>query len=202
MRAISGDDGKMMAGRREASWGRWVGLLMLAASVFVTGCSTVQPARRTSAKKQPAAAGPQRVVSSRPPGPRAPVMQITAPQSAWRAESERWYGTPYRLGGNDANGLDCSGYTSVLYHRVAGMNLPRTSAQQFKVGRTVGQDDLRPGDLVFFRGPNGRDIEHVGVYLGSSYFTHASASRGVTYNSMKERYYRGNYIGGRRVVGG
>lgn len=143
----------------------------------------------------------QTAVAMRPPGPRQPMMQITAPDSPWKAEAERWYGTPYSYGGNDANGFDCSGFAAVLYSRVAGMNLPRTSEQQFHVGRDVSQDDLRPGDLVFFRSPNSSAVTHVGIYVGGSYFTHASTSRGVTFNSIKESYYRHNFHGARRVVG-
>ena len=177
-------------------------LLVGVLSLVTTGCSSVQPARKSRAVAAPAQTPLQRTASSRPPGPRQPVMQITAPQSPWRAESERWYGTPYRYGGNDANGFDCSGYASVLYLRVTGMSLPRTSQQQFSLGRPVAQDDLKPGDLVFFRSPNSSTISHVGVYLGSSYFTHSSTSRGVTYNSIRESYYRHNFHGARRVVGG
>ena len=144
---------------------------------------------------------PQAAVAMRSPGPRQPVMQITAPESPWKAEAERWYGTPYRYGGNDANGFDCSGFAAELYNRVAGMSLPRTSEAQFRVGRDVSQDDMRPGDLVFFRSPNSSAVTHVGVYIGGSYFTHASTSRGVTFNSTKESYYRNNFHGARRVVG-
>ena len=180
-------------------------LLLVAVSFVVTGCETVQPARRPSLGVrtfQPTTAGASPgAVAARPPGPRQPVMQITAPPSPWKTEAERWYGTPYRFGGNDANGFDCSGFAAVLYNRVAGMNLPRTSLQQFQLGRGVSQDDLRPGDLVFFRSPNSSAVTHVGVYVGGSYFTHASTSRGVTFNSIKESYYRHNFHGARRVVG-
>jgi cell wall-associated NlpC family hydrolase len=130
------------------------------------------------------------------------VPQITAPASPWKSEAERWYGTPYRYGGVDGGGFDCSGFSRMLYLRVAGLNLPRTSKQQYQLGRGISQDDMRPGDLVFFRSPNSSDITHVGVYLGSSYFTHSSTSRGVTFNSIKESYYRHNFFGARRVVGG
>ncbi|GDY21540.1 peptidase P60 [Verrucomicrobiota bacterium] len=180
--------------------GRLLLLLLVAVSFVVTGCETVQPARRSPARRT--APAPSSAVAARPPGPRQPVMQITAPPSPWKTEAERWYGTPYRYGGNDANGFDCSGFTTVLYRRVAGVNLPRTSQEQFHLGRGISQDDLRPGDLVFFRSPNSSTITHVGVYIGSSYFTHASTSRGVTFNSIKESYYRNNFHGARRVVGG
>ncbi len=173
---------------------------LIAVSFVVTGCETVRPARRAPARR--VASEPSLALAARPPGPRQPVMQITAPPSPWKTEAERWYGTPYRFGGNDANGFDCSGFTTVLYRRVAGVNLPRTSQDQFHLGRGVSQDDLRPGDLVFFRSPNSSTITHVGVYVGSSYFTHASSSRGVTFNSIKESYYRNNFHGARRVVGG
>ena len=159
---------------------------------------TMRPMPQSVVAERPT---PQSSVAVRPPGPRQPVIQITAPESPWKAEAERWYGTPYSYGGTDANGFDCSGFASVLYSRVAGMNLPRTSEQQSQVGRGVSQDDLRPGDLVFFRSPNSSAVTHVGVYVGGSYFTHASTSRGVTFNSIKESYYRHNFHGARRVIG-
>ena len=181
----------------------WLSLVAVL-SLVVSGCSSVQPTRKSRPYLLPTPTTQQRpaAAAARPPGPRQPVLQITAPQSPWRTESERWYGTPYRFGGNDANGFDCSGYASMLYLHVAGMNLPRTSQQQFSLGQPVSQDDLRPGDLVFFRSPNSSAISHVGVYIGSSYFTHSSTSRGVTYNSIRESYYRHNFHGARRVVGG
>ncbi len=85
------------------------------------------------------------------------------------AAAMRTLGVPYRWGGSDpATGLDCSGLVQWAYRR-AGVELPRTTAEQINAGVTVAVSDLRPGDLIFTRGgPAGsvRDGGHVAIYAG------------------------------------
>lgn len=111
--------------------------------------------------------------------------------------ARRFLGTPYRWGATGNGAFDCSGFVFALF-RNKGMTLPRTSAAMFRVGRPVARADLRQGDLVFFTthrpGPS-----HVGIYMGSSYFIHASsAGRGVRIDSLRERFYNARFIGARR----
>lgn len=73
--------------------------------------------------------------------------------------------------------------------------MPRSTAGQRHVGRSISKSDLRPGDLVFFRKNN-----HVGVYIGNGKFVHASSSRGVTTSSLSERYWSRTYTQSRRVI--
>jgi cell wall-associated NlpC family hydrolase len=80
-------------------------------------------------------------------------------------------GVPYVWGATGPNAFDCSGLVMWSY-RKQGINLPRTAAQQSKVGTPVSRDQLRAGDLVFFYSP----VSHVGIYLGNNKILNASES--------------------------
>ncbi|GAA1250146.1 hypothetical protein GCM10009609_11930 [Pseudonocardia aurantiaca] len=81
-------------------------------------------------------------------------------------------GAPYRWGAEGPNAFDCSGLVQWSFKK-AGINLPRTSRQQSRVGTPVAKSDLRPGDLVFFYRP----VKHVGIYIGGGKIVHASNKR-------------------------
>jgi cell wall-associated NlpC family hydrolase len=107
-------------------------------------------------------------------------------------------GTPYRSGGCNPNtGFDCSGFTTWVFNRY-GINLPRSSREQYQVGKEVAKNSLRKGDLVFFRSRRG--INHVGIYLENGQFIHsASNGKTVIISHLEEDYWRTHYAGGRRV---
>jgi hypothetical protein len=93
----------------------------------------------------------------------------TATESAVVTEAEKYLGVPYLWGGTDpTKGLDCSGFTQLVYKNL-GIDLPRTSSQQATSGRAVASvGDARPGDLVFFDYSSSRaGIDHVGLYIGN-----------------------------------
>lgn len=107
---------------------------------------------------------------------------------------------PYRFGGNNFTGLDCSFFVKKVYSMV-GVNLPRSAREQFTVGTPISKDDLQPGDLVFFR-TYARFPSHVGIYLGDNLFIHASTrSKKVTIDSLEAPYYVQRYIGAKRILG-
>jgi len=86
--------------------------------------------------------------------------------------------TGYRFGGkNPEAGLDCSGMVSYVYERAIGLPLKGSAADQARQGRPVSNDELRPGDLVFFNTRN-RPYSHVGIYIGNDRFVHAPNSNG------------------------
>lgn len=97
-------------------------------------------------------------------------------------------GTRYRYGGDSPQGFDCSGLVHYAY-RQAGLNVPRTTGQLWAVASDVDRDDLRTGDLLFFR-IDGK-MSHVGMYLGERRFVHAPQSgRSVSVASLDAPFYR------------
>ncbi len=120
-------------------------------------------------------------------------------QAKMMREVSKMMGVSYKLGGMDGNGIDCSAYTMTIYKNSIGKLLPRSSAEQYKIGISVQTEDLKFGDLVFFN-TTGETASHVGIYLGDDLFAHASVSLGVTISSLESYYYRQRYNGARRIV--
>jgi len=107
-----------------------------------------------------------------------------------------WIGTPYRFGGGSRKGIDCSAFTKELYSEVFNLDIRRSSRDIFSMVSPVKKDELKEGDLVFFK-IHSRRISHIGVYLGNNRFAHAS-SKGVAISSLDDAYYsRYFYRGGR-----
>jgi lipoprotein Spr len=116
--------------------------------------------------------------------------------------ASHWLGTPYRFGGNSRRGVDCSGFTAILYREVYNKSLAASSADILKKNcKKIKRTALREGDLVFFRTDRGnRKIpNHVGVYLKNERFVHASTSKGVIVSNLNEPYYLRTWISGGRV---
>lgn len=113
---------------------------------------------------------------------------------------EDWYGTRYKYGGNDKNGVDCSAFAQTFILAMYGLMLPRTSVQQYQQSKRLRKEELQEGDLVFFK-TRGRKagISHVGVYLRNNKFVHASTSGGVMINDIGEGYYSTHYAGAGRI---
>lgn len=112
---------------------------------------------------------------------------------------DKWVGTEYRMGGCDISGIDCSGFARKLYSDVYGVDLLRTSVEQFKNCQRIKRSkDAVEGDLVFFR-VKGRRISHVGIYLMNDYFVDASTSNGVMISNLNEEYWQKTYAGIGRI---
>ncbi|MFP5238532.1 MAG: C40 family peptidase [Acidobacteriota bacterium] len=107
-------------------------------------------------------------------------------------------GTLYRPGGTEpSTGFDCSGFTTWVYSKL-GVNLPRSSREQFQEGKVIAKSQLRKGDLVFFG--NKHRITHVGIYLEDNKFIHSSSSGDtVKISSLDEPTWERKYTGARRV---
>ena len=108
-------------------------------------------------------------------------------------------GKPYKWGSTGPNSFDCSGFTSYIYQNGAGINLPRTSVAQSKVGSKKSRNQLKSGDLVFFN-TSGKGISHVGMYIGNSKFIHASTSKGVRIDSLNSSYYKSRFVSASRII--
>ena len=107
-------------------------------------------------------------------------------------------GAPYRDGGIDPSGFDCSGFVQYVYEQ-HGVAMPRQVRDQFRVGKTVGRDRLEPGDLVFFS-TVAPGASHVGIVIGGDQFIHAPSERGVVrVESLTQQYWASRFIGAKRV---
>jgi cell wall-associated NlpC family hydrolase len=106
-------------------------------------------------------------------------------------------GVPYRNGGADPSGFDCSGLVWYAFEQ-HGVMVPRTVAGQFASGRKVKERDLEPGDLVFFE-TEGHKASHVGLFVGAGEFVHAPSARGeVRVERLASPYWSERYVGARR----
>ena len=107
-------------------------------------------------------------------------------------------GVPYRNGGSDPSGFDCSGFTQYVFAR-NGIALPRSVEDQFDEGKKVKPRDLSSGDLVFFK-TTSRGPSHVGIVIGDDQFIHAPSSKGVVrVERLSADYWSKRFIAARRV---
>ena len=107
-------------------------------------------------------------------------------------------GTPYRNGGSDLHGFDCSGFTQYVFSQY-GIALPRDVRAQYRVGQPVETNDLTPGDLLFFTTTD-PDVSHVAIAIGGDQFVHAPSIWGVVrVEHLSETYWSRRYLGARRV---
>ena len=117
-------------------------------------------------------------------------------------ELKRWLGTPYAYAEHTCGeGTDCSGLVMEVFLEVYGVKVHRNSAKMLEENcRIIDLDDLREGDLVFFC-TNGDDrVSHVGIYLKESKFVHASSSRGVAVDDLRQNYYATHFHAAGRVI--
>lgn len=140
-------------------------------------------------------------------GPSAPVKLPEADKKrGWNAERlqeffGKWKGTPYKWGGVTKKGIDCSGFViKAIESQFPGTKYPRSARDLASQGSEVKAGSLMPGDLVFFAasGVAGK-ITHVGIYLNDRQFAHASSKRGVTLNSIDDKYYTKRFVTARRL---
>ena len=128
------------------------------------------------------------------------------PLGKWNNPEERsllvrvvktFLGVPYKLGGSTLKGIDCSAFVRKIYEAF-NIQLPRTTREQFSVGKKVQKHQLEEGDLVFFR--EGGNRAHVGIYVGENQFVHASSySREVKIDYLNTPYYSKRFLRGVRV---
>jgi len=175
----------------------WV--IFLGAALLLAGCAAPPPPPRPA------------------PAPRPPPLPAfrSQPEQALEHAISGFHGAPYRSGGTAPSGVDCSGLIQASFHQ-AGINLPRTVAQQYGQGQPVALHDLRFGDVVFFnrycqvRSKNyytanllspayTEEVCHNGIYLGQGRFVHASP-KGVFVSRMDAEVWRASFLGARRYL--
>lgn len=118
-------------------------------------------------------------------------------------EAKDYLGTPYRYGGNDKRGVDCSGLTQLAYEK-AGISLPRSAAEQSEYGEKIERNALEIGDLVFFDAKGKGKIDHVGMIVkidgDQAVFIHSSTSKGVRYDELNQGYWADKLVDCRRPM--
>ena len=113
-------------------------------------------------------------------------------------------GTPYKWGGTSiVNGLDCSGFVQEVVKTATGKMLPRTAKEMSQAGRKVNEEDMKPGDLVFFN-TRKQPFSHVGIYIGDGEFIHGASGKKsgkqVRIDRLENSYFSKRYNGARRVA--
>lgn len=111
---------------------------------------------------------------------------------------DEWWHVPYKYAGNGKSGIDCSGFSCMVLKTIYNQEIIRGSSEMFKATDRVKKEDLKEGDLVFFRIRHGH-ISHVGIYLLNNMFVHASVKYGVTISSLDDPYYKKVFASGGRI---
>jgi cell wall-associated NlpC family hydrolase len=185
-------------------------LAALISGACATGGAVPRPfpvatsAPETAIPDQPAQPGaePQTGVPPAPP-PAEEAPATPADADAYREVIQTalaFLGTPYRNGGSDPSGFDCSGFVQYVFAQ-HGTPLPREVRTQYQEGQTIDLDEVKPGDLVFFETVS-RGASHVGIALGNGRFVHAPSSRGVVrVEPYTASYWTRRFVGARRLGG-
>lgn len=111
---------------------------------------------------------------------------------------DKWYGVPYKWGGGDKGGVDCSHLVCKAYQDVYQKKISGTTVDLEKASSHVKETKLKEGDLVFFK-IESEKVSHVGIYVINNYFLHASVKKGVMLNSLDEKYYKKYFYSGGRI---
>jgi peptidoglycan DL-endopeptidase CwlO len=187
-------------------------LLLCLVALTAAGCASSNAVPRpfpgapvASAPKAPAPASPPdgtTVGTNAPDAPVAPpAPSLTAHRYDGRAVAEyalAFRGVPYRFGGSDPAGFDCSGLVHYVFAQY-GISLPRVVEEQWEVGDKIKEKEIKAGDLLFFS-TKGPGATHVGIALDSERFVHAPNSTGVVrVEALSSAYWGSRYIGARRI---
>jgi cell wall-associated NlpC family hydrolase len=177
---------------------RW---LLASLTLLINGCASgnlaipkpfpqVSPRSESRSESGPE---PRDKIIGRVPNPaNSPGWRVTETALALR-------GTPYRQGGNDLRGFDCSGFVQYVYGQ-HGLQLPRNVASLYQRGIHVDRGPLLAGDLIFFSTVT-VGASHVGIALGNGNFVHAPSSGGhVRIENLKSNYWGKRYVGARRIT--
>lgn len=184
------------------------GILWLALVVAMAGCAS------TGAVPRPFPTPGGSPSSPRPPRPTPPIGvppvegELPRPSAAVPLDGDEGYsiagtalafrGVPYRNGGTDPTGFDCSGLVQYVFAQY-GLSVPRDVRHLYREGKSIKRDVLAPGDLVFFTTVS-PGASHVGIALGGDQFVHAPSQSGVVrVEQLSAEYWTRRFVGARRV---
>lgn len=170
-------------------------ILALSGAALSGACAsaggTPHPFPTPGARSKPSAPPP---FPSTPESLRTPISEYDVAGTALDLR-----GAPYKNGGTDPRGFDCSGFTQYVFAKY-GVSLPREVKDQFKTGTPVDRQALEPGDLIFFTTTE-PGASHVGIAVGGDEFVHAPSTSGVVrVERFSSSYWAPRFIGGRRVL--
>jgi len=118
------------------------------------------------------------------------------------AAAGKYERTPYRYGGMDRRGLDCSGFVSLSFSDALGISVPRSTEGLYSWVEKISIDNAQPGDLLFFRTTKTNKISHVGILVSNGRFIHSASEgpvTGVIYSGLDENYWARTYAGAGRA---
>jgi len=163
-------------------------------TVAVPAPSTADPTTTATAPGTPSTAPKEPYAPTKPSAP----LSGSADGYALSGTALSLRGAPYREGGIDPNGFDCSGFVRYVYEQ-HGLSMPRQVRDQFKVGKAIDRNRLEPGDLVFFS-TVAPGASHVGIMIGGDQFIHAPSEKGVVrVESLAAQYWASRFVGAKRV---
>jgi len=165
-------------------------VLLIVVAALSTACAaaTPQPFPRSGSAPRP-----------RADQPATPATSVNLSGYEVSGTALQLRGAPYRNGGADPAGFDCSGFVWYVFAQ-HGLAVPRTVLEQFQAGQTIDTSDLQPGDLVFFS-TTSPGASHVGIAIGGDSFVHAPSSSGVVrVERIGAPYWASRFIGARRIL--
>jgi cell wall-associated NlpC family hydrolase len=176
---------------------RAAGLGSIALSMFMAACASTHTAPRPF--PTPGRSTERSADTPSPPSADLPVTPGSIDGRAIVDLALQLRGIPYRNGGADPHGFDCSGFTQYVFAEF-GQPLPRQTRDQFEAGLAVRKGEQQPGDLVFFT-TVAPGASHVGIVIGPDAFVHAPSSRGVVrVESLSLPYWARRLVGIRRLA--
>src|SRR5688572_17651055 len=188
-------------------------MIVMAALALSSGCATTGAVPRPfpgaigaigAIGATGAGAAPDAPAPIAPTAPIAPIApDLTARRFDGRAIAQfalGFRGVPYRLGGADPGGFDCSGLVQYVFAQY-GISVPRIVEQQYEIGDTIRPSEIKPGDLIFFNTKkNGDGASHVAIAIGQDSFVHAPNSSGVVrIETLGSAYWGSRYVGAKRI---
>lgn len=177
----------MFTGTRRYALGGWAACLLLAA-----GCASAPP---IGSRPAPFPGAPPQAWAS------APVPSLASVVPGLLQTATALLGAPYRFGGTTPqSGFDCSGFVRYVFQQYR-VDVPRTAAEQFRVGRDVDATHVASGDLIFFS-TTGPGATHVGIVVDpeAHTFVHAPGTGAVVrIERFDTPYWDSRTLGIRRV---